>query len=350
MKKRKLTVAISGLNNVDSPGPGIPVIRGIRDSEVINTRIIGLAYENLEPGPYMHEFVDKTYKVPYPSEGIEPVLERLKYIHERESLDVIIPNFDSEIFAFIRLEEKLNRMGIGTFVPTLKQFEERHKSNLPQFGKTYGANVPESYAVTSFGEIEELKQKEKINFPLMVKGKFYDAYKAQNLEQASIFFNKISAQWGLPVIIQELISGTEVNVVAMGDGTGQTIGAVPMRKQYITDKGKAWGGITLDDPSMLEFTHHVISSTKWRGGMELELIRTSDNELYMIEINPRLPAWVYLAVAAGQNLPEALVLLATGSTVTPYRDYEIGKMFIRYSFDMICNLTEFEKLSTLGEL
>lgn len=350
MKNRKLTIAISGLNNVDSPGPGIPVIRGIRESELFDARIIGLAYENLEPGPYMHEFVDKTYKVPYPSEGIEPVLERIEYIHERESVDVIIPNFDSEIYAFIRLEQKLNRLGIGTILPTLKQFEERHKSNLPRFGKTHGVNVPESFAVTSFEEIEELKQDEKIDFPLMVKGKFYDAFKAQNLEQASIYFNRVSARWGLPVVVQKFIKGTEVNVVALGDGTGQTIGAVPMRKQYITDKGKAWGGITLDDPTMIEFTHHLISSTKWRGGMELELIRTPENELYMIEINPRLPAWVYLAVAAGQNLPEAMVLLATGGSVQPYGKYEIGKMFIRYSFDMICNLSEFEKLSTLGEL
>ena len=84
--------------------------------------------------------------------------------------------------------------------------------------------------------------------------------------------------------------------------------------------------------------------------MELELIRTDKNELHLIEINPRLPAWVYLAVAAGQNLPEALVQLAMGKTVEPFTEYAIGKMFIRYSFDMICSLDEFQQLSTTGEL
>jgi carbamoyl-phosphate synthase large subunit len=84
--------------------------------------------------------------------------------------------------------------------------------------------------------------------------------------------------------------------------------------------------------------------------MELELIRTKNNELYMIEINPRLPAWVYLAVAAGQNLPEALVKLAMDLPVVPFNRYDIGKMFIRYSFDLIVELNEFEKLSTKGEL
>lgn len=123
-----------------------------------------------------------------------------------------------------------------------------------------------------------------------------------------------------------------------------------MRKQYITDKGKAWGGITLDDPKLLTVTEQLIASTQWRGGMELEMIRTSDNDLYLIEINPRLPAWVYLAVASGQNLPEAMVQMAIGREVAPFRGYEIGKMFIRYSFDMICDLNEFQKLSTEGEL
>ncbi len=123
-----------------------------------------------------------------------------------------------------------------------------------------------------------------------------------------------------------------------------------MRKQYITDKGKAWGGVTIADDSMLELTHKIISQTKWRGGMELELIRTTDSKLYILEINPRIPAWVYLAVGAGQNLPEALVKLALGMEVRPFTSYDIGKMFIRYSWDMIVDIDMFSKLVTSGEL
>lgn len=348
MEKIKVTIAVSGLNNIDSPGPGIPVIRGIRDSQMFDVRIVGLAYENLEPGAYMHELVDKTYKVPYPSEGSDALLERIKVINEQEHIDVLIPNFDAELYTFMKAENTLREIGIQTFLPTMKQFEERHKSNLPEFGKKYQVKVPFSKPISSLSDIEKLK--DDIEYPFVVKGKFYDAYIAQNKEQAVMYFNRISAKWGLPVIIQEFIKGTEVNVVALGDGNGRTIGAVPMRKQYITDKGKAWGGITLDDNRMLDLTNHIISQTHWRGGMELELIRTDKNELYLIEINPRLPAWVYLAVGAGQNLPEALVRLALGETVTPFTSYETGKLFIRYSYDMICNLDEFMKLSTSGEL
>ena len=346
--KTKITVAVTGLNNTDNPGPGVPVIRGIRESDSFEPRIIGLAYENLEPAIYMEGVTDKTYQVPYPSEGSDVLVKRILDIHRKDPIDVLIPNFDAELYAFMRAGKTLEQAGIHTFLPTLEQFEERHKANLPEFGEKYSLSVPFSKSITRINDIENLKK--DFDYPLMVKGKFYDAFLAYNEEQVRMNYNKISAKWGLPIIIQEFIKGTEVNVVALGDGKGNTIGAVPMRKQYITDKGKAWSGITLDDPKLLDLTHKIIRATNWRGGMELEIVKSSKNELYIIEINPRIPAWVYLAVGAGQNLPEALVKLALGEEVPPYESYEVGKMFVRYSYDLITSLKEFEKLSTLGEL
>jgi carbamoyl-phosphate synthase large subunit len=348
MSKRKITVALTGLNNTDNPGPGVPVIRGIRESQELAPRIIGLAYESLEPGIYMDRVVDKTYQVPYPSDGTDVLVQRILEIHEKDSIDVLIPNFDAELYAFMKAGNILEKAGIRTFLPTLKQFEERHKSNLPDFGEKYGVKVPFSKTITRQSEIEDLKK--DFDYPLMVKGKFYDAHLAYNAEQVRMHYNKISAKWGLPIIIQEFIKGTEVNVVALGDGLGNVVGAVPMRKQYITEQGKAWAGITLDDKKLLDLTQRIISGMKWRGGMELEIVKSMDNELNVIEINPRIPAWVYLAVGAGQNLPEALVKLALGMEVKPFTGYEVGKMFIRYSNDLITDVKEFEKLSTLGEL
>jgi carbamoyl-phosphate synthase large subunit len=348
MKPLKVTVAVTGLNNIDSPGPGIPLIRGIRESKFFDVRIIGLAYEHLEPGIYMSDLVDKTYMIPYPAEGKDALFKRLLEIHSIEKLDVIIPNFDAELFSFIKLEKKLAGIGIKTFLPTIEQFEERNKSNLPAYGEKYGVNVPAGTEVFSISDLDNTLK--SMNFPVMIKGKYYDAYPAYSLDQSVSYFTKMSSKWGLPVIVQEHIKGTEVNVIALGDGEGNLIAAVPMRKQYITDKGKAWGGITIEDQSMLSLAKQIISQTKWKGGMELELIRTVDNKLFLLEINPRIPAWVYLAVGAGQNIPEALLKLTLGINVEPYTHYSVGKMFIRYSYDMIVDLELFSRLATTGEL
>ncbi len=348
MDKLKLTIAVTGLNNTDNPGPGVPVIRGIRESKEIEARIIGLAYENMEPGIYMPKLIDKVYMIPYPSAGTESYMERIEEIHKKDPIDLIIPNLDAELYTFMKAESMLKELGIKTFLPSIEQFEERNKANLNNYGEKYGIKVPKSKAISSHQEIARLA--DDFDYPVLVKGKFYDAYVAYNPDQVTNHYNKISAKWGLPIIIQEFIRGTEVNVVALGDGEGNTIAAVPMRKQFITDKGKAWSGITLSDKEMIRITNDLIAKSRWRGGMELEMIKTNSNEYYMIEINPRIPAWVYLAVGAGQNIPEALVKLAMNKSVTPYKLYQVGKMFIRYSWDLLGDIQEFEQLSIFGEI
>lgn len=348
MEKPKYTIGVTGLNAIDNPGPGVPVIRALREAKAFDVRIIGFSYEALEPGIYMHDIVDKTYQLPYPSVGTEDLLKRLEYIQEIEKMDVIIPNFDAELFSFIKLESKLKKLGINVFLPNIQQFEEREKVNLPEFGKKYGINVPNSVSVHTLAKAKE--EAEDFEWPLLVKGKFYDAVVAYNKEQLTTAFNKISAKWGTPIILQEFVHGTEYNITGLGDGKGNTIAAVPMRKQYITEIGKAWGGIAVTDEKMLQLTDDFLSQTKWKGGFELELMKTSDGKFHLLEINPRIPAWIYLAVGVGQNIPEALVLLAMGKKVDPYKTYTSGKMFIRYSWDMIVDLKEFEKISTTGEL
>ena len=346
--KKKIVVAVTALNAIDSPGPGVAVIRAIRECDDFEVRIIGLSYEALEPGLYMHDLVDKSYQIPYPSAGTDSLMGRLKYIHEIEHIDVIIPNFDAELFNFIKLQDKLKEMGIHTFLPDLEQFEARDKVKLFEFGKKHGMHVPADKIIYSAKELHKVA--EEIAYPMVVKGKFYDAIIANTMEQAEKAFYKIQAKWGLPIIVQEFISGTEINIAALGDGKGNAISVIPMRKLYITDKGKAWAGITLDDENYIELARKFIKVTKWRGGCELEIMQTSDGKPYIMEVNPRFPAWIYLTAAAGQNQPASLVKLALGQTVKPFTDYEVGKIFVRYAWDLITDISEFQKISGMGEL
>ena len=136
--------------------------------------------------------------------------------------------------------------------------------NLFDFGKKHGFYVPRQMVIYSVSELPKVA--EELGYPLVVKGKFYDAIIAQTLEQAQKAFHKLSAKWGTPIIVQEFINGTEINVAALGDGKGNTISAVPMRKMYITDKGKAWAGITLEDDRFLDMARKFCKATKWRGG------------------------------------------------------------------------------------
>jgi carbamoyl-phosphate synthase large subunit len=150
--------------------------------------------------------------------------------------------------------------------------------------------------------------------------------------------------------MQEFIKGTEINIAALGDGDGNAISIIPMRKLYITDKGKAWAGITLEDDKLVELARKFIETTKWRGGCELEVMLTDDGKPYIMEVNPRFPAWIYLTAGAGQNQPASLVKMAMGEKVEPFKSYEVGKIFIRYAWDLITDIKEFQLISGNGEL
>lgn len=350
MKKKPIyTIAVTGLNAIDSPGPGMAVVRALLDAKSFDVRIIGLSYETLEPGIYMKDLVDKTYQIPFPSAGKAALKERLSYIHSIEKLDIIFPNFDAELYSFIKLKDELKSLwDIKMVLPSIEQFDARHKVNLYEYGLVHGIKVPYARMIYSHVEIPALAG--EFGYPLAVKGKYYDASAAYTPEDVRKHFNKISAQWGLPIIIQKFVLGSEVNVCGIGDGKGNLLGAVPMRKLFVTDKGKAWAGVTLDDAKLLRITKKWMKSSKWSGPFELEFIKTVENEYYLLEINPRFPAWIYLCIGAGQNQVESMVHVANGEKVKPFTKYEIGKMFIRYSEDMIVDMKDFEKISTVGEL
>ena len=225
--KKKIVVAVTALNAIDSPGPGVAVIRAIRECPDFDVRIIGLSYESLEPGIYMHDLVDKTYQIPYPSAGTDTLLGRLMLIHQKEHLDLIIPNFDAELFNFIKLKDKLREAGICTYLPEMEQFEARDKIKLYEFGKKHELLIPKDKLIYHAADLAEAA--EQIGYPMVVKGKFYDAIIANTFEQAQKAFYQIQAKWGLPIIAQEFINGTEINIAALGDGKGNTISVIPMR-------------------------------------------------------------------------------------------------------------------------
>ena len=348
MKRKRLNIAVSGLNANDNPGPGVPVIRAIRKSEEFAGTITGLSYDPLDPGIYMRGICDNVFLMPYPSSGAENLLDRLREIHAATPIDVIIPCLDSEIDAYLRMENQLSKMGIKTFLPLEEGLKLRSKAHFDSL-RDIGIAVPQG---KSIGDVTALSLlHEEFDFPVMVKGQFYEAHAAYSSMEAEYHFRKLSAKWGLPGVVQEFIAGEEYDVVALGDGKGGLVGAVPMKKMQLTDKGKAWGGITIDYPAMNHLVREIIGKLKWRGPCEIEIIKSkAKGEFYLMEINPRFPAWCYLSVGAGQNLPWANVKLALDEPVKELPPYKVGTMFLRNSYDSIYPLSEYQSIVTAGEL
>jgi carbamoyl-phosphate synthase large subunit len=346
--KRPLTIAVTGLNATDNPAPGVAVLRSLKLGAGAHDRLVGLAYDALDPGIYAEDLVRDVFMLPYPSSSVEAFFDRLMYIHEHVRLDVIVPTLDAELPAFIALESRFREAGIAMLLPAREQLDLRSKANLPLLGRKADIEVPRTAVITGAHELSRLP--EPIPYPFWVKGLFYGATLVTCLEEAVAAFQRAAAQWGLPVMVQATVEGEERNAVALGDGEGRMLGAVVMKKLAITDKGKGWAGITIKDPELLALTERFIRVTRWRGPCEVEVIRDKKGKYHLIEVNPRFPAWSHLAAAAGVNLPRHAVEFAAGHDSVFPSDYAVGTMFVRISIDQITNIHAFEQIVTAGEI
>ncbi len=343
-----MIVGVSGINAFDNPGPGVGVAKSIKEDRELNAKVVGLSYDAMEPGIYMDWIIDKSYILPYPSSGHEAFLERLYYIKNSYGLDFVFPNLDAELPLFMKYQQELESAGIKTFLPSLEQFKLRGKDRLEEVASKIGFESPKSQVVTSYEELH--KAVERLGLPVMVKGVFYKAYKANSLPEAVSYYNKIVAEWGYPVILQSVVYGEEMNVVGAGDGEGNSLGMVGIKKLWITELGKIWTGVTVRNEKMLSGAESFIREFGWRGPFELEcIVDTKEDKVYLIEINPRFPAWSYFSTGVGVNIAANILRKAFGMSTKDFNDYEAGKLYIRFTDDLITDMSKFQKILVRGE-
>ena len=342
-------VAVSGMIANENPGPGAGVIRSLRAHPSFSGRIVGLAYDAFESASFLPGIADDVFLMPYPSQSNENYFQRLLYIRRETGLDTLIPALDSELLPVIHMASRLREAGIRTFLPNEGQFKLRAKAVLEELEEKHGLPVPRSRTV--YDTASALAASREFGFPVFVKGIFYEAYCAHSEYEVEVHFQRLQVKWGLPVVLQENVPGEEYDVAALGDGTGGMVGAVPMKKMQLSEKGKAWGGVTVSDDTLLELTRKTLAALRWRGPLELEIMQSAaDGAYYILEINPRFPSWIYLAQGAGQNLPYACLQLAREEAVETFPECKPGVMFTRAALDYVVPLASIEALSLHGEL
>ena len=341
-----LAIAISGINASDNPAPGTGVARSLIEDGGLDCRIAGLSYDALEPGIYLDWLFERSYMVPYPTASERALMQRLLYVRDSFGMDVVIPTLDSELPFYVRNSQRLQDLGVHSLLPTEEQYRLRAKGRLREVAEQADIEAPAQRLVSSHEElIEAVKE---LGFPVMVKGSLYKAYVAHSMDAAMSLFGKIAAEWGYPVIVQRRVEGDELNVVGLGDGEGGLAGMVAARKLSVTELGKIWTGVTIRNPGLEEAVRRFVSAFRWRGGFEMECI-VDEGRIWLIEINPRFPAWVYFATGVGINLPSRLVRLALGQEVETRSDYPAGKLYVRYTMEQVSDMQRFQNMVTRGE-
>jgi len=338
---KTLSVAISGINATDNPGPGVAVARSLKE-ENPNINLIGISYDVHDPGNYMEHLFSNSFLYPYPSKGWESMKAAILDTKNKSGLDILIPCLDAEIPLLIKHKEELHSLGIKTLLPTASQFDLRSKDKLVQLSKEINCLHPKTEVVSSIDELVNVLRT-SITLPAIVKGKYYKAYTVYNIESAILKGSEIAAEWGFPLLVQERIEGQELNLIGLSDKKGRIVGNVSIKKQLTTHLGKVWTAVTIRDKNLDELCARFCQTTNWQGPFELECI-INNQGIFLIEINPRFPAWVYFATAVGINLPQMLLGIIEDKNITPELNYPLGKYLVRYSSEFVTDLSNFQNL------
>jgi carbamoyl-phosphate synthase large subunit len=249
----------------------------------------------------------------------------------------------------MEIEAELRRRGIKMLIPTRHAYQMREKTKLSELAESIGVKCPGYVTCSSYRDLRSALN--EIKPPRMIKGPFYEAYRAASDLEAEEHFVKLLNKWGYPIIVQEFVSGEEYDVVGCGDGEGGNMGLFAMKKMTTTALGKVWNAVSIRNERLLEMANAFVESLSWSGGFELELIvEDKTQDIYLIEVNPRFPAWVYMASACGINLPERMVRLLTGQSYEDHSQYDSGKMMIRFTSEILKDISDFEQVVCFGEL
>lgn len=129
------------------------------------------------------------------------------------------------------------------------------------------------------------------------------------------------------LFLQQHVSGQHESVVFAAHN-GRLLGAALMRKTIRTLEGKTWAGeVSSLHEDLLRELERCVKNLSWTGGGEVECIRDNSGTLWLMEVNPRFPAWIHGTTLSGINLPGALVGVV--GQVVPARPRQTFSSFAR---------------------
>ena len=119
-------------------------------------------------------------------------------------------------------------------------------------------------------------------------------------------------------IVQRRVGGREFTVDVLTDRDGRVAGAVP-RWRIETKAGISTKGETFRDSAVLDATRATIEALGLDGVANVQGFVTEEDDVVIIEVNPRFSGGLPLSLAAGADLVGEYVRGATGQPVRPDR-------------------------------
>lgn len=141
-------------------------------------------------------------------------------------------------------------------------------------------------------------------FPKIIKHKYgfgsKEQYIVRNKDELSILKKRIPIE---DYIIQDFIEGQETSVDIYINKANELVGYVLRDREAVSD-GEVMDCCTRN-PNMNEqkLIEKIIKIKGWQGCITLQYIKSSEDKIYVVEINPRFGGGTTCAIECGLNMP-----------------------------------------------
>lgn len=259
----------------------IPLLKSVKEgiSKIsYSIKIIGGDFNEKCLGKY---FVDEFWKMP--SLNLLSI-ETLIQICQEKNITLIIPTRDGELTFFAKNKKKLKEVGIHVMVSNEDdvekcidklKFSQLDKLIIPSF-KNIGDTNFEKYVVKEQYGAGSQSIGIKLNYEEAIEH-------AQKLENP---------------IFQPYIDGYEISIDAYIDSK-QTIKGIILRKREVVVSGESQITTTIENPVLEHQFYQIVKSLNLYGHIILQAIIDANNNIHVIECNPRFGGASTLALKAG---------------------------------------------------
>jgi diaminopimelate decarboxylase len=302
---RDLSIYVSGLYSGTNPQPGVGIARSLRQGYP-GAKIIGVEYSNRCSGIHWQDFDDIWLQRPWTELDLDMHAREIR--NRLDDGGLWISSIDLEIAwladVFPDGHPNLLTPPASALRRVTKPAIEAHEG--------LSVKIPE-FISTEVTDWELHAFCRKHDWKVWLKGPYYEAVRTPTWTDLQHWRRVLSKAWATDnLFLQKHVTGYEESIM-LSAFRGELLDCVHMRKRDLTELGKTWAGSALpvDEETVYEL-RKVIRKLNWSGGAEVEMVRDAADQMWLLEWNPRFPAWVHGSTIAGRNLPATLVEGATG--------------------------------------
>jgi diaminopimelate decarboxylase len=301
-------LVVSGVHSDPDPSPGIGIARSLRDAFPQAT-LIAVDYSIRSSG-LQHPVFDHVRLQPVWSEADLPTYASQIRQHLVQPFGCWISGLDVEVHWLASIIEDHPRL----LLPSASAQQTIRKPELA-VASSLGMHVPEFLPADSPPTALHRLGRDA-GWQLWVKGKYHEAYFANSFPEVRLQIARLQTHWPSEhIFVQKHVAGLE-RAIAFAAYDGRLLEAVEVEKRTVTSQGKTWAArVTAAPADVKERLAAFVSAVRWTGGGEVEFLRDAAGTNWLIDFNPRFPAYIYGVTICGFNLPACLVSTALGRDV-----------------------------------